>query len=96
MGAAIPPTRTDLFLPVLLLFPHQLQKYGGIDILVSNAAVNPGAGPLAETSPDVIDKILDINVKVRLVATVGGHCAVVAAGFRTCCESSSRALSWAR
>ena len=38
-----------------------------MDILVSNAAVNPGAGPLAETSPDVIDKILDINVKVCVV-----------------------------
>ncbi|KAG2448150.1 hypothetical protein HYH02_006735 [Chlamydomonas schloesseri] len=43
------------------------QKYGGIDILVSNAAVNPGAGPLAETSPDVIDKILDINVKAAVL-----------------------------
>ncbi len=44
--------------------PH-VQKYGGLDILVSNAAVNPGAGPLADTPPDVIDKILDINIKVR-------------------------------
>ncbi|EFJ41756.1 hypothetical protein VOLCADRAFT_107595 [Volvox carteri f. nagariensis] len=40
-----------------------VQRYGGLDILVSNAAVNPGAGPLAETPPDVIDKILDINIK---------------------------------
>lgn len=31
---------------------------------MSNAAVNPGAGPLADTPPDVIDKILDINIKV--------------------------------
>ena len=40
-----------------------------IDIIVSNAAVNPAAGPLAETPDDVIDKILDINIKaaIRLV-----------------------------
>ncbi|GFR40523.1 hypothetical protein Agub_g1092 [Astrephomene gubernaculifera] len=40
-----------------------VKRYGGLDMLVSNAAVNPGAGPLAETPPDVIDKILDINIK---------------------------------
>ncbi|KXZ56906.1 hypothetical protein GPECTOR_1g817 [Gonium pectorale] len=40
-----------------------VRRYGGLDILVSNAAVNPGAGPLADTPPHVIDKILDINIK---------------------------------
>ncbi|GIL73323.1 hypothetical protein Vretimale_4879 [Volvox reticuliferus] len=52
-----------------------LQKYGAIDILVSNAAVNPGSGPLAETPPDVIDKIFDINIKsaVLLVQEVLPH-----------------------
>ncbi|GLI69172.1 hypothetical protein VaNZ11_013741 [Volvox africanus] len=44
-----------------------VQRYGAIDILVSNAAVNPGSGPLAETPPDVIDKILDINIKSALL-----------------------------
>ena len=34
-----------------------------IDIVVSNAAVNPAAGPILETDNSVIDKILDINVK---------------------------------
>jgi len=34
-----------------------------IDIVVSNAAVNPAAGPILETDDGVIDKILDINVK---------------------------------
>jgi len=32
-----------------------------IDILVSNAAVNPAAGPILETDDAVIDKIMDIN-----------------------------------
>ncbi|KAG2442387.1 hypothetical protein HXX76_002473 [Chlamydomonas incerta] len=44
-----------------------VQKYGGMDALVSNAAVNPGAGPLADTPPDVIDKILDINIKAAVL-----------------------------
>lgn len=38
-------------------------KFGGLDILVSNAAVNPSVGPVLDTSEDVWDKIFDINVK---------------------------------
>lgn len=40
-----------------------LDKYGGIDILVSNAAVNPEVGPVLDTSEAAWDKIFDINVK---------------------------------
>lgn len=40
-----------------------------IDILVSNAAVNPAAGPILETDDVVIDKILDINVKSAIQIT---------------------------
>lgn len=40
-----------------------VDKYGGIDILVSNAAVNPEVGPVLETSETAWDKIFDINVK---------------------------------
>lgn len=40
-----------------------VDKYGGIDILVSNAAVNPEVGPVLETSEAAWDKIFDINVK---------------------------------
>ncbi|XP_033219310.1 dehydrogenase/reductase SDR family member 4 [Belonocnema kinseyi] len=38
-------------------------KFGGLDILVSNAAVNPAVGPVLDCSEDVWDKIFDINVK---------------------------------
>ena len=48
------------------------QEYGRIDILVSNATVNPYAGPLAEVPPDAIDKILDVNIKVGRLT--GGRC----------------------
>jgi dehydrogenase/reductase SDR family protein 4 len=44
-----------------------VQEFGQLDILVSNAAVNPTAGPLVDTPPDAIDKILDINIKAALL-----------------------------
>jgi dehydrogenase/reductase SDR family protein 4 len=45
---------------------------------VSNAAVSPIAAPITQTPPDVIDKILDINVKaaVMLVQVYYTHASV--------------------
>ncbi|XP_069702091.1 dehydrogenase/reductase SDR family member 4 isoform X2 [Periplaneta americana] len=45
------------------LIKEAIDKFGGIDILVSNAAVNPGVGPVLESPEDVWDKIFDVNVK---------------------------------
>lgn len=45
------------------MFQAAVDKYGGIDILVSNAAVNPAVGPVLDTSEAAWDKIFDINVK---------------------------------
>ncbi|XP_017876630.1 dehydrogenase/reductase SDR family member 4 isoform X2 [Ceratina calcarata] len=39
------------------------QEFGGLDILVSNAGINPVATTLFETPEEVWDKIFDINVK---------------------------------
>ncbi|KAF3429060.1 hypothetical protein E2986_01645 [Frieseomelitta varia] len=39
------------------------QEFGGLDILVSNAGINPAATTFFETSEEVWDKIFDINVK---------------------------------
>merc|ERR1712183_1241415 len=38
-------------------------KFGKLDILVSNAAVNPYFGPTLETPEMAYDKIMDVNVK---------------------------------
>lgn len=46
-----------------------LQKYGGIDILVSNAAVNPFFGNTLDSTDEVWDKILSINVKAAFLLT---------------------------
>ena len=40
-----------------------IQKWGGIDILVCNAAVNPYFGPSIDTPDDAYDKIMNSNVR---------------------------------
>ncbi|XP_040272821.1 dehydrogenase/reductase SDR family member 4-like [Bufo bufo] len=44
-----------------------VQKFGGIDILVSNAAVNPFFGNILDSTDEVWEKILDINVKATFL-----------------------------
>ncbi|MCL4153943.1 UNVERIFIED_CONTAM: hypothetical protein GTU68_047740 [Idotea baltica] len=39
------------------------EKYGGIDILINNAAINPVFGKLAESDEEVFDKIMNVNVR---------------------------------
>lgn len=46
-----------------LLVEKAVEKYGTIDILVNNAAVNPVFGPVHETSLEAFDKIMNVNVK---------------------------------
>ena len=45
------------------LYKHTVDTYGGIDILVNNAAANPVFGPVTKTDAAVFDKIMDVNVK---------------------------------
>ncbi|XP_028177363.1 dehydrogenase/reductase SDR family member 4 [Ostrinia furnacalis] len=45
------------------LIETAVNKFGGLDILVSNAAVNPTVDATLETSEEAWDKIFDINVK---------------------------------
>lgn len=45
------------------LFEETVKQFGGIDVLVSNAAVNPAVSSVLETTEDVWDKIFDVNVK---------------------------------
>nr|XP_033781575.1 dehydrogenase/reductase SDR family member 4-like isoform X2 [Geotrypetes seraphini]XP_033781576.1 dehydrogenase/reductase SDR family member 4-like isoform X2 [Geotrypetes seraphini]XP_033781577.1 dehydrogenase/reductase SDR family member 4-like isoform X2 [Geotrypetes seraphini]XP_033781578.1 dehydrogenase/reductase SDR family member 4-like isoform X2 [Geotrypetes seraphini] len=44
-----------------------VEEYGGIDILVSNAAVNPFFGNILDSTEEVWDKILDVNVKATFL-----------------------------
>lgn len=45
------------------LVEQTVAKYGTIDILVNNAAVNPVFGAIHETSLEAFDKIMAVNVK---------------------------------
>jgi NAD(P)-dependent dehydrogenase (short-subunit alcohol dehydrogenase family) len=45
------------------LVEKTLEIYGGIDIIVNNAAINPVFGPILQTDLPVFDKIMEVNVK---------------------------------
>ncbi|XP_022912392.1 dehydrogenase/reductase SDR family member 4-like [Onthophagus taurus] len=45
------------------LFKETLDKFGGLNILVSNAAVNPTVGGVLDCEEQSWDKVFDINVK---------------------------------
>ncbi|MCU0338262.1 MAG: glucose 1-dehydrogenase [Spirosomaceae bacterium] len=45
------------------LIQKTVEIYGGIDILVNNAAANPYFGPTVDCPDSAFDKIMDINVK---------------------------------
>lgn len=43
------------------------QKYGKIDVVVSNAAANPSVDNILETKESVLDKLWEINVKSAIL-----------------------------
>ncbi|XP_071957405.1 dehydrogenase/reductase SDR family member 4-like isoform X2 [Antedon mediterranea] len=49
------------------LINSTVEQQGGIDIFVSNAAVNPVYGPILDTPEEAWDKIFDVNVKATFL-----------------------------
>ncbi|KAA3478758.1 tropinone reductase-like 3 [Gossypium australe] len=49
------------------LINKTVEKYGKIDVVVSNAAANPTVSLLLETPESVLDKIWEINVKASVL-----------------------------
>lgn len=45
------------------LISETVDRYGGVDILINNAATNPVYAPLEGVDDPVFDKIMDVNVK---------------------------------
>ncbi len=45
------------------LAEQTINHFGGIDIVVNNAATNPSFGPVLETDNTMFDKIMEVNVK---------------------------------
>lgn len=53
---------------VKALVERAVQVFGGVDILVNNAATNPFFGPLAQTPDSAFDKTFEVNAKGYFVA----------------------------
>ncbi|KAF5472725.1 hypothetical protein F2P56_009419 [Juglans regia] len=49
------------------LIDKTVQKYGKIDVVVSNAAANPSVDTILQTQESVLDKLWDINVKSSIL-----------------------------
>lgn len=64
---AVPADVTDVA-QVMRLIEFARQEFGPIDVLVNNAGVN-WAKPLADTSPDEIIRLLQVNLLGAMVAT---------------------------
>ena len=45
------------------LVDRTIEHFGGIDIVVNNAAINPSFGPLLDADMQAFDKILQVNLK---------------------------------
>jgi NAD(P)-dependent dehydrogenase (short-subunit alcohol dehydrogenase family) len=45
------------------LLDKTVEVYGGLDIIVNNAAANPVFGPVQNTDERAFDKIIDVNLK---------------------------------
>ncbi|XP_022714433.1 tropinone reductase-like 3 [Durio zibethinus] len=49
------------------LINKTIEKYGKIDVIVSNAAVNPVNKPMLQTEESILDKIWETNVKASIL-----------------------------
>ncbi|KAL8214042.1 hypothetical protein R6Q57_003491 [Mikania cordata] len=49
------------------LIDQTVQKYGKIDVVVSNAAANPSVDAILETKESALDKLWEINVKTSIL-----------------------------
>jgi NAD(P)-dependent dehydrogenase (short-subunit alcohol dehydrogenase family) len=64
--AAVIPCNISRKDEVEALVAGTLERFGRIDALVCNAAVNPAYGPLSELTDEAFDKIMGANVKSNL------------------------------
>ncbi|RMI04846.1 MAG: glucose 1-dehydrogenase, partial [Calditrichaeota bacterium] len=48
---------------ITALVEKTVENYGGVDILVNNAAINPVYGPIQDAEETLFDKIMGVNLK---------------------------------
>ncbi|MFS7905029.1 putative short-chain dehydrogenase/reductase SDR, NAD(P)-binding domain superfamily [Helianthus anomalus] len=49
------------------LIEQTVQKYGKIDVVVLNAAVNPSVNPILQTKESTLDKLWEVNIKTSIL-----------------------------
>ena len=49
------------------LVQKTIEHFGGVDILINNAATNPVFAKLLDSEPEVFDKIMNVNVKACML-----------------------------
>ncbi len=49
------------------LVDQTINQFGGVDILINNAATNPTFGPITMTDSTVFDKVMNVNVKACML-----------------------------
>ncbi len=49
------------------LVDKTIEKYGRIDILVNNAAINPTFAPLLQANAELFDKVMNVNVRACML-----------------------------
>ena len=84
------------------LVDFAVATYGGIDILVCNAAVNPHYGPGSSVPDEAYDRVMNYNVRSNfwlcnmafpgMAARGGGSPTAGAGGHGTCLQRSARHL----
>jgi NAD(P)-dependent dehydrogenase (short-subunit alcohol dehydrogenase family) len=62
------------------LAAQTVERHGGIDIVVNNAATNPVFGPILDTDDAVFDKIMKVNVQGPLVLAQAAYSSMKARG----------------
>lgn len=68
------------FTQIAGLAERTLEQFGGIDIIVNNAAINPSFGPLLDADMLAFDKILQVNLKGPIELARRAHASMKARG----------------
>lgn len=71
------------------LVDRTVAEWGGVDVVVNNAAVNPVYGPVLEQDDAVFDKIMAVNVKGPLEVCRLAHASMQARGHGSVINISS-------
>ena len=71
------------------LVARTVAHWGGVDVVVNNAATNPVYGPLLDTDEGVFDKIMAVNVKGPLAVARAAYPSMAARGHGSVVNVSS-------